>query len=77
MGQRHVHVVPADQGVRAHGNPLEFQGTIRFVHTNQGEIGRAATHVANQQGIAHAEVSAPLFATVRQPGVQSSLRFFQ
>ena len=77
VGQRHVHVVPTDQGVRANGHPLEFQGPIRFVHTDQGEIGRAATHVADQQGVAHAEVSAPLFATVGQPGVQSRLRFFQ
>jgi len=47
MGQRHVHIIPTDQSVRANGNPLEFQGTIRFVHTDQGEIGRTAPYIAD------------------------------
>ena len=47
MGQGYVHVISTDQGMRAHGKPLEFQGPIRFVHPDQSEISRPATHIAD------------------------------
>jgi hypothetical protein len=47
VGQRHVHIIPTDQSVRANGHPLEFQGTIYFIHPDEGEIGRTATYVTD------------------------------
>ena len=57
VGQRQVHVVAAEQDVLAHGQAGKDQVAPLIGHRDQGEVGGAAAHVADQNDIADFELA--------------------
>ena len=77
VGQGQVHVVAAQKDVLAHGQPREHQVAAFVFHGDQGEVGRSAADVADQDDVAGLHLLAPLLALVSEPGVERSLRLFE
>jgi len=76
VGQRHVHVVPTDQGVRT--NSILWSAKAPSISSTPMRVKSVVHHLHRRlTACRHPEVSAPLFAMVGQPGVESRLRFFQ
>ncbi len=77
VGERQVHVVPAQQDVLADGQTREDQVAGLLGHGDQGEVGGAAADVADEDHVADLHVLPPVVPPRREPGVKGGLRFFQ
>ena len=77
VGQGQVHVVSAQQDVLADGQPREDQVAPFILDGDQGEVGRSAADVADQDDVAGLHLLAPFFALAGKPGVKRSLRLFE
>ena len=77
MGQGQVHVVAAHEEVVSHGHAAEDQLAAFFGHGDQGEVGRAAADVADQERVAELQGPPPAVAAIGEPGVDGGLRLLQ
>ena len=77
IGQRQVHVVAAQQDVLADGQARQGQVAPFVGHGDQGEVGRAAADVANQDDVADLDLLPPFLALDGQPGVERGLRLLE
>ncbi len=75
--QRQVHVVAAEQDVLADGQPRQGQVAPLVGDGDQGEVGRAAADVADQDDVADLDLLAPLLVLDGQPGVKGGLGLFE
>ena len=71
IGQGEVHVVAAEQDVLADGQPGQGEVAPLVGHRDQGEVGRPAADVADQDDIADLHLLPPLVALRREPGVET------
>ena len=77
VGQGEVHVVAAEQDVLADGQPREGQVAPLVGHGDQGEVGRPAADVADQDDVADLHLLPPLLALGGEPGVEGGLRLLE
>ncbi len=77
VGQGQVHVVAAQEDVLADGQPREDQVARFILDGDQGEVGRSAADVADQDDIAGLHLLAPVLALAGEPGVKRGLRLFE
>jgi hypothetical protein len=56
---------------------LEVEGAIVLDDLNQAEVGRAAAHVAHEDGLAHVDGVAPVVLLGGDPRVERGLGLFQ
>src|SRR3954454_20695014 len=64
VGEGEVHVVAADERVVADGDAAEGELAFLFGDADQGEVGRAASDVADEERVADLQLLAPLLALV-------------
>ena len=64
--EREVHVVAAEQDVLADGDALEREVAVLLGDGDQGEVGRAAADVADEDQIADVDAAAPAVADARR-----------
>ena len=60
-----------------HSNALEREVACLARHRDQTEVGRAATHIANENQIPIAHLLSPLQTVALEPSIESGLRFFE
>ena len=60
-----------------HSNALEREVASLARHRDQAEVGRATSHIANENQIAIAHLLSPLQTVAFQPSIESGLRFFE
>ena len=77
VGQGEVHVVAAEQDVLADGQPGQGEVAPLVGHGDQGEVGRAAADVADQEDVADLDLLPPLVALRGEPGVEGGLRLLE
>ena len=77
VGQREIHVVAAGQNVVAHGRAFEDELAFFFGYANQGEVGGAAAHVADEQRVSQGQLLPPPLALIGQPGIHGRLRLLE
>ncbi len=77
VGQRQVHVVAAEQDVLADGQARQGQVAPFVGDGDQGEVGRPAADVADQDDVADLDLLAPSVALGGQPGVERGLRLLE
>ncbi len=77
IGQRQVHVVAAQQDVLADGQARQGQVAPFVGHGDQGEVGRPAADVADQDDVADLDLLAPFLALDGEPGVKGGLRLLE
>ena len=65
VGQREVHVVAAEQDVLADREPREGEVAALVADGDQGEVGRAAADVADEDDVADLDLLAPGVARAR------------
>src|SRR6185295_7577779 len=70
VGEGEVHVVAAEEDVIADGDALELEIAARVLDGDEGEVGGAAAHVADEDDVARAQLLAPAIAGGGEPGVE-------
>ena len=75
--ERQVHVVAAEQDVLADGHALKRELAVLLGDGDQGEVGRAAADVADEDEVADLDPLAPAVALRVEPGVEGGLRLFE
>ena len=75
MGQGQVEVVAAEDQVVADGHAVELHlAALAAADADQGEVGRAAADVADQNLLARLDQLVPVVAMGVDPGVEGRLR---
>ncbi len=77
MRQREVHIVAAEHQVVAHADSRQLRLPILHLHLDEGEVGGAAAHVADQHEARVRQFGAKRAAMPEQPVIESRLRLFQ
>ena len=76
MGQCQVHVVAPQKDVVANRYTVEFQCPTVIGYRDEGEVGGATAHIANEEQITYAHLYAPVIAKGFDPSVKSGLWLF-
>ena len=77
VGQGEVHVVAAEQDVLADGQAGQGEVAALVGHGDQGEVGRPAADVADEEEVADLDLLPPAVALRGEPGVEGGLRLLQ
>ena len=77
MGQRQIHVVPAQEDVIADSHARQHELTRLFADGDEGQVGGAAAQVADQDDVADFHLLAPPVLADVDPGVKRGLRLLE
>ena len=75
--QGEVHVVAAEQDVLADGLPGQGELAALLADGDQGEVGRPAADVADEQDVADLDLLPPAVALPGEPGIEGGLRLLE
>src|SRR5215510_10929152 len=75
--EREVHVVATQKDMIADGYTCELQIAVLFGYSDQGEVGRTATHVDHKDDVSDFDRLPERVADAFDPGVKRGLWFFE